>query len=243
MFGKSRTLPCAGALALAISATPAIADDWQFEGAIYLFTAETRSGIGNREVKLSFSDALENLDVAFMSTFGASKGKWSFIADYMLTDLSFETGTPGNVFSGVKTSVKTQILSGIGLYNVHNAEAVSFDVGGGFRWYKTDTTLRFRPGLAAGQTRSEDDDWTDPIIAARARFDIAQNWTGTAVVDWGGFIDDRETWQFLLTANWEFSKNWVARFGIRHIGIENDEDGQNYSFEQSGPVIGISYRF
>lgn len=243
MPGKSAKLLCAGTLALAFCAAPAIADDWQFDGAIYLFTAETTSGVGDREVVLSFSDALDNLDVAFMSTFAASKGRWSFIADYMLTDLSFKTGTPGNVFSGVEASVKTQILSGVGLYNVHTMGSTSFDLGGGFRWFKTDTTLRFRPGQAAGQTRSEDDDWTDPIIAARARFDLAENWTGTAAVDWGGFVDDRETWQVLLTANWAFSDNWVARFGYRYISIENDEDGQDYSFEQSGPVVGVSYRF
>jgi opacity protein-like surface antigen len=240
---NNKIISCASACFLAGSASVAQAENWEFEGNFYLFAAETTTGIGDQETTLSFGDALENLDVAFMAALSASKGRWSFIADYMLTDLSFESGTPGPDYSGAQVSVKTQIFTGVGLYNVHDVGNMKFDVGGGLRWFKTDTTLRLRPGNSPGVSRGEDDDWIDPILAARARFDIAENWTGTAVVDWGGFVDDRETWQVLLTANWEFSENWIARFGYRYISVENDEDGQNYSFEQSGPVVGISYRF
>ncbi|WP_282022447.1 hypothetical protein [Ruegeria faecimaris] len=40
-----------------------------------------------------FGDALENLDFAYMGAFAASNGKWSFLTDYMYTDLSFGNET------------------------------------------------------------------------------------------------------------------------------------------------------
>lgn len=240
---KLKNLLGASALAVMLSSTFAQAESWEFQGSFYLFAADTTTGIGDQEAELSFGDALENLDVAFMAAFSAQRGRWSFLADYMLTDLSFGSPTAGTDFSGIDASVKTQILSGVGLYELRNTKRASFDVGGGFRWFSTDTVLNLLPGTSPGQLLADDDDWTDPIIAARARFDIANDWTGMVYADWGGFVDDRETWQVLLTANWEFSRNWLAHFGYRYISVENNEDGLDYSFEQSGPVIGVSYRF
>lgn len=243
MFTRLKTL--GWTLACALVSAPAFAqgDDWTFEGNFYLFAAETTTGIGNAEATLSFGDALENLDFAFLTAFSASKGPWTFIADYMLFDLSFESGTPGTDFSEAAASVKTQTFTGTGLYNVHSINRTKFDIGGGFRWFSTETKLDLSAGTSPATSRTEDDSWVDPIVAARVRFDIAENWTGSALIDYGGFIDDRDTWQFLLVANYALNDNWVARFGYRYFNVENDEDGQDYSYEQSGPVIGIAYRF
>lgn len=228
--------------ALASMPSAAQSNEWKFEGNFYLFTAETKTGVGGNEGTLSFSDALENLDMAFMAAFSATKGRLSFIADYMLTDLSFSSSVPGPSFSGARLSAKTQILTGVGLYNVYEENGTAIDLGGGFRWFDTDTTLNLRAGDLPAASRTENDSWVDPIVAARLRKQFNEQWSGTAVVDYGG-VNDRETWQVLLTANYEFRENWVARFGYRYINVDNDEDGQDYTFEQSGPVIGIAYKF
>ncbi|WP_295315401.1 hypothetical protein [Roseobacter sp.] len=226
-----------------LSVSTAQAQDWEFTASFYLYMAETETGVGGNNITLSFSDALDNLDFAGMGSFEASRGPWTLLADYMLTDLSFGTDTPGPVFSGVNTNAKTQIATFVALLDVHEAQGSTFAIGGGVRWFDTDTTITFLPGPGAGRTVGSRDNWTDAIIAARYQFDIAQNWSGTVFVDYGGFSGDTETWQLLATADWKFADNWVARFGYRQIGVENDEGGRGYEFEQSGPVIGIAYNF
>jgi len=224
---------------------PAMAQDraWDFEGTFYLFTAETKTGVNGNDVTLSFKDALENLDMAFMAAFAASRGPWTFAADYMLTDLSSGFTTPGNAFSDVNASVKTQILSAYGLYQVFEDTGTSVDVGAGFRWFKTDTDLDFSAGALPATSVSENDDWIDPLLAVRANFDLNGKWSANVFADYGGFVSDRETWQVLLTANYDINDAWRARIGYRYMSVENDEDGRDYFFEQSGPVFGISYRF
>ncbi|MEM6889678.1 MAG: porin family protein [Pseudomonadota bacterium] len=220
-----------------------MAKEWEFEASIYFFAAETKSGVGDTEVTLSFGDALENLDVALMGALQASYGPWSLIADYMLTDLSFGSGTPGDAFSGANASIRTQVASFMAFYDVHEATSATFSLGAGARWFDTDTTVNLLPGTIPETTIASRDHWSDPVVGARAQFALGGDWTATAYLDYGGFSSNRESYQFLATANWEFSDGWMLRVGYRYLNVENDEDGQDYFFRQSGPLAGISHRF
>lgn len=221
---------------------------WDYTASVYMFMAETTTGIsgpggGSVESTLKFSDALSNLDFAFMGTFEASNGRWSAIADYMYTDLSFSGDTPGPTFTGADTSVSTQVLSGYLLYRVLDNADVAVDIGGGFRWFKADAGITLTGGPSPAPSRSFNNDWTDPLLAARVRFPIAPRWFGTAAVDYGGFSGDSETWQVLLTAGYEINDNWVVRGGYRYLSVDQTIDGSSLSMSQSGPVLGVSYRF
>ena len=243
MFSWARGAIIACFLTVVSLPTIAQADEWQFEATFYLYTAETTSGLRGNDVILGFGDALENIDVAFMGTFSATNDQWTFLADYMLVDLSFSGPSPNTAFSAEDLSVRTQVLTGLGLYNLYDDQRTRIDLGAGLRWFDTDTKLTLRAGGSPEQTQRENDNWIDPVVAARVRYDLNTRWSGTALVDFGSFIEDRQTWQLLVTANYAFRENWVARFGYRYLRVENDEDDQNYLFEQSGPIFGIAYRF
>ena len=75
---------------LLMCATPAgaadssAANEWQFDGNIYLWAPSLNVGLQDGgEIELSFSDILDDLQFTFMGGVGASKGKWSFKADVM----------------------------------------------------------------------------------------------------------------------------------------------------------------
>ena len=233
--------PLTVAVSLLVGAQ-AQAQEWNYSGSIYLFTAETTTGVGDQSATLSFSDALDNLDMAFMGAFEANNGQWGFIVDYMLTDIGFDDSTPGTAFGDVDVSVKTQILTAYLTYRLYDTGTVKTDILGGARWYDTKSTLRLSAGTSPSEQRQVSDSWTDPVIGARTTFAINDKWWGGAMFDYGG-MDDRETWQVLLTANYTFNDNWVASIGYRHIDVSNDEDGRDYSFEQSGPIFGVRYSF
>lgn len=237
------------AFALAISASPVLAQEsgWEYEATIYLFTPETKTSIANStgtlDSTLSFSDALDNLDFAFMGAFGASNGKWSILADYLYTDLSFGETTPGGLFGDLNTDVKTQILNGYVGYRFYENATTQLDVAGGFRWFSTDTEITLTDGLAAGRSSRVKDDWVDPVIGLRARVTFSDRWGGTAFVDYGGFSSDSETWQALLTADYSLNENWVLRGGYRYISVDHTTNGNDFEFSQSGLIFGATYKF
>lgn len=231
--------------AIAMSASPAFAQDsdWEFAATLYLFTPETKIGIGDLEGTLSFSDALDNLDMAFMGVFGARTGRWSFLGDYMLTDISFGNTTPGPVFSDLNTKLKTQVFNGYIGYSAYEDPMVNVDVVAGFRWFDTSSTMTLLPGTAPGRSVSADESWVDPVIGVRTQFQFSEKWSGTFFADYGGFSSDSETWQVLLTADYNINDRWVARFGYRQLSVDHDIDGSNFSFDQSGPIFGATYKF
>ena len=214
------------------------AQDWRYSASFYLFAAETKTGIGGRSATLSFSDAFKNLDTAFMGSFEANNGQWGVLLDYMLTDVFFNKKFSGPGGASLDTSVKTQILTGYLSYQLYDTGSVKSDALLGVRRFDTDTTLT----LSGAGSRSLSDNWTDPVIGLRSQFRLNDKWSGTFVADYGG-INDRETWQLLLTANYQINENWVARFGYRHLDVTNDERANSYNLQQSGPVVGITYHF
>lgn len=237
-------------LALAVSAATmasAQQSEWSFEASIYLFMPETdvslNTPMGTLDGTLSFSDALENLDLAFMGAFLATNGRWSLLADYNYTDLSFSNSTPGPASSGLETSLTTQFLSGYVGYRVYEAPTINVDIAGGFRWFSTETELTLQPGASPGGTTSVDESWTDPVIGARARVVFSDKWSGTGFVDYGGFRSGSETWQILLTADYAINEKWQIRGGYRYITFDHEINGNDFKFDQSGPVLGATYRF
>ncbi|WP_380058957.1 porin family protein (plasmid) [Falsihalocynthiibacter sp. SS001] len=225
------------------SAAMAQASDWQYGATVYLFTPETTVSVGDVEGSLDFSDALKNLDMAFMGAFDAHNGTWGLLADYMLTDLTFEQATPGADYSGLSTSLKTQILNGYLTYRAYEEPTVSIDVAAGFRLFDTRTKLTLSSGTATGGSSSVSDNWADPVIGARANFQMSEKWSGTAFADYGGFSSDSTTWQVLLTLDYQFDENWAGRLGYRKISVDHKINGSDFKYEQSGPLLGVTYKF
>ncbi len=221
--------------------------EWEYEASIYLFMAETETAIGTPagtvEGRLSFDDALSNLDFAFMGSFVASNGQWSLIGDYMHTDLSFSQTASGPFGSDLDSSFRTQIFSGYVGYRLQDTTDLTMDLVGGFRWFGTDSEITATTPGGASATTVADDDWIDPVIGLRGRARLSDRWAASGFVDYGGFRSDSETWQVLVTADYAINDNWVLRGGYRYISVDHDIYDNDFSFSQSGPLIGATYRF
>ncbi|MEO9777915.1 MAG: porin family protein [Sedimentitalea sp.] len=245
---KSLFCAAVGLFALAAGGAPVLAqqNDWDYEGTIYLFMPETTTSISTPvqtlDGRLSFSDALSNLDLAFMGAVGASNGRWSFFLDYMYTDLSFSSPPPNPSFSNVDTAVTTQILNGYAAYRVYDEPTVQIDLAAGFRWFDAKSTMSLQP-VPPGVIASVDESWINPVIGLRAQLQFSDRWAGTAFFDYGGFESGEETWQALLTADYELNDNWVLRGGYRYITFDHATATGSFSFTQSGPIFGATYRF
>jgi hypothetical protein len=237
------------ALALAASGAPVLAQDsgWTFDASVYLWVNDTTitadTPEGQVEQTLTFSDALKDLQFAFMGTLEARNGPWGVIGDLLYFKLAETEPTPqGTLFSDVDIDSKTTVVSGYLAYRVYQDPKVAVDLAGGFRAFKTVFDTDFKGAAAADRSFSNDQDFVDPIVAARVRMAFNDQWFGTLMVDGGG-LNDSSTWQALATVGYRLNDKWAFQGGYRYLEAEWDSNFGESSLEFSGPILGVTYRF
>ena len=129
-----KKIATAGALATLVCG-PALAEsaDWSYAATIYgwipALGTTVDTAYGTIDTGLSASDALANLDFAFMGVFEARYGPWSVIVDGLYTDLSLGQPTPfGVLFSDVAIKTRLSAVSGYLAYRVYDTPGVAIDI-------------------------------------------------------------------------------------------------------------------
>lgn len=221
--------------------------DWRYKATLYgwfpglSISADTRFGTVDGDV--SSSDALENLDMAFMGTFGAQNGRWGLAADLLYTDISATQPTPFGLFGEATVRQELTALSGYVLYRVTQDPAFVLDLGGGFRTFDLDVQVDLSAGAAKAESESLSRRWTDPVIAARMSAPIGEKWFVEGFADWGGTGSGDETWQLYGGVGYRLSENWSTQLGYRTMNIGKDVDTRDVSADLSGALIAFSYSF
>jgi hypothetical protein len=237
---------------LLLAAAPAAAQDgWDFAFTPYVWVPSlsnklhTDTALGTIESSTSGSDALSNLDMAFMAAFEARRGRLGLVADLLYVDLSSEADTPlGRLFDSVKTDVKGTALSGYAFYRAVEQPQVALDVGAGFRayWLSFDTSLT--PGTRPGRDFDLSEDWVDPLIAVRGIFTFSDRWSANAVLDYGGFDGENDSsYQALASVNYAINDRWTVRGGWRYLDIQKEINGLDIESTLNGPIIGVGFHF
>jgi opacity protein-like surface antigen len=238
------------AIALAVmTATSATAQDadWTYKATLYGWfpglTASVDTRFGTIESESSTSDALSDLDMAFMGSFAAQHGRWGFVGDLLYTDLSSTQDTPFALYGEGTVGVKMTALSGYALYRVSTDPKVMFDIGAGFRNFNVDIDVSLSPGVAGGASQSIDGNWTDPLVAARLAVPLDEDWFLMGFADFGGTGSGDQTWQVYAGVGYEFNDRWSTQLGYRYMDISKELDGRDVSLDLSGPVLALSYSF
>lgn len=238
-----------GALLTGIGGVPAFAGEgsWTYDLSMNLWFTDT--GVttdtprGQVDASLSFSDAIQDLDFAFMGTAEARNGPWGIIGDLLYFNLTADGPTPdGLLFSEVSAGTKITVLSGVLAYRVHENANIAVDVGAGFRAFWTDLDTTFVGAAAPTESFGQSNNFVDPIVAARIRVAFNDEWFGTAMLDAGG-TGDSNTWQALATVGYRLNENWALQGGYRYMEAEWDTDLGQSSLDFSGPILGVTYRF
>lgn len=199
---------------------------------------------GDIESNPSGSDVLSDLEMVFMGTFEAHKGRWGIVKDIIYVDLSDTQDTPfGQLFSDATTSVTAWAVSGYLTYQFAETSAARYEVAGGFRYFDLDTSVSLSEGTRPAQTVSLEDNWFDPVIGIRGHWKLSEKWSASGFVDYGGFSGSSTTWQVLGTVDYNISDSFSARFGYRHMDISKTIDGAKVDIGLSGPIMGLTYRF
>ena len=240
-----------GALLLATLMTPVgaadskSADEWQFEADIYLWGASIDAKpVGGDNIHISFSDIIDDLDMAFMGGFGARKGKWSLYSDFIYLDIDDEqTGSARLIRRSIPTKFKVEleawiITLGAG-YEVLKTDRFNMDLLAGARYFWLDIPVKFDLGPIKKKVSASDHHW-DGIVGTRGKVALSDKWYMSYYGDVGTGDSDL-TWQGRLGLGYRFD-SVDAIFGYRYL--DYDVGGTDIDdITIKGPYAGVKMHF
>jgi opacity protein-like surface antigen len=91
---------------------------------------------------------------------------------------------------------------------------------------------------------SADKTWTDPIIGARAQWNINDKWFLAGKGDIGGFgVGSDFAWNLQATVGYQFTETISAELGYRYYQTDYSDGGFVYDMAESGLYTGVNFRF
>jgi hypothetical protein len=260
-------------LAVAATCAPAIAagttapaeDGWRFGATIYAWipaisgTTQFPSGAGGPSIDLRASEVLDKLDMAFMGTLEAQRGRWGGLADWVYSDLSGRKSATRDVSIGgvplasatadLSLGVKTNVLTLAGTYMMLDSPLNTTSLVAGTRMIKTeqalDWTFSSGPVLGVGRsgtTEASTTNW-DAIVGVRgrARYENGARWFWPYHLD-VGTGESRRTLQAAAGVAYAFDFGEVG-LAWRYLDYRFKSSEPIQSLKFNGLALGVAFRF
>jgi opacity protein-like surface antigen len=211
-------------------------------------STELDSAFGAVETELSFGDIWDQLDFAAFGAFEARNGRWALVTDLNYAKLSAENDTPvGLAFDSVTVDTRLTIVSALAAYSIIDRPDLRIDLAGGLRYYDLSIGVDLTAAMPVNNRSSSfGDSWVDPLLGARVRAPISDDWFFNGFVDVGGFglgNSSDLSWQVFAGVGYDFNETWSIQGGYRHLSIDKEIDGRDTRLELYGPLIGVTARF
>jgi hypothetical protein len=234
-------------------AAPAMADDaWRFSVATYLWLprttgTQTIDGI-SADVDISFRDLVEEFDVlALTARLEAHKRRFGFYLDTFYQDVDGDFGSSQGLRARTELD---QVRVDFGAF-WHALDAPVGDsrihlspyVGGRFTWLKQIVRLSV-PGRGVSPGGRES--WWEPVVGARAVWEISKPFSILVQGDAGGFgVGSDLTWQAAAAFQYRFTDWFQLNLGYYVYDVDySTGSGRNefgYDVRQHGPRIGLQF--
>jgi opacity protein-like surface antigen len=234
-------------------------NQWNIEFTPYFWAAELKGDATLRgrtgPVEKSFSDLLDDLDIAFMGRAEAWKGEWGLFVDGIYMDLGAEFSTP----QGLVSADIVEFGLGYHLWETQvgkeESQKLSFDLLGGGRYMNLEGEVDIvvggpLAGLGLGRTFGRREEWVDPIVGGRLKWDIDEKLAAAVRFDFGGFdIGDGSslTWNLVAGIDYKLKENLSLKAGYRIFDLDYDSGSGNKEFgldaQFRGPIFGLTILF
>jgi hypothetical protein len=226
------------------------ADDegWRFLVAPYVWTAGIDGEAGAKgttaDIDWSFSDILENLDMAFMGQFEAHKGRFGFVVSPVLMSLSDDADGPIG-FLEADAGLDATIVDAFATWEV----MPDLELLAGARYTQIDVDFRLHNNIS-GATVSVDgsDNWTDPIVGARFSHAFDDHWSMNLRGDVGGGAGESDlVWNASAIVAYKLGESGQAFLGYRILDYDYENgdaaDRTTFNIRIDGPAIGYGWTF
>ena len=233
---------------------------WEFQVAPYMWFISLEGDVTVKgqesDLDLNFSDIWDELNIAGMLTFDARKGNWGIFGDMIGANLGKSKKAGG---AKIDPTIKLALLTAGGSYRLgtwklsdaagQDGPAVTVDGMFGVSYTYLDIDLDFKRIRDASGHK----DWFDPLIGARAFFDLSERWSFSMQGNVGGFgVGSDFTWGAMGAIGYRFrlfseKNNARAAAGYRAIyqdytdGSGDDKFKWDVTFH--GPILGLVIGF
>ena len=224
---------------------------WTFVAAPYAWASGIEGtagifGLPPQHIDLSFSDVLENLDMAFMGLGEARRGPVSIGMDIVYAKLGTTVDTPfGIAADHIDVTAKTFMGTAYAGYSLFDNGSARFDAIAGARVWSVNTNFDFDGGFLGGRSADDGDTWVDPLIGAKFRTNLGASdfyFSGWGMI--GGFgVSSDVMWDVMGGIGYDFNESFSLFGGYRATGVDYSKDGFVYDVTQQGPVLGGVFRF
>ena len=244
-------------------------DEWQISVTPYYWVPNidvdaTVAG-ATVNIEMDYSDIMDTFDVSgFSGRIEAWKGDWGLFFDgqYVKADAKFDIiGPLGKVRLGADVDlVDTTLDFGVAykLLKVpleeDRSRMLTFEPLGGLRYHYFKEEIKLTATVAGlgsrGTTLGGDEEWVEPFIGARLRYDLTKNLAAGVRTDFGGFgigSASKLTWNLIAGVDWQFKKNMSLKLGYKIFDMDYERgsgpDNIGFDGKIQGPMIGLTILF
>jgi len=208
------------------------------------------------DIDSSIADGVEgvvdNFEFAAMVRFEAHYCKWSFLVDAIYLDLGNEDHINGPLGGQIDADwdVKDLVLQPMVGYEFAKLPLgcggrcfrpnVTFDALAGFRFYYMEGSINFNPGPGFDNSKC----WADPVVGIRALFHVTPALTFNVWADVGGFgIGSDVSWRLVAGVDYKFNNCVSIDAGWAILDVDYQDGPFAYDVRESGPYLGVTFRF
>ena len=246
-------LPAALALTVCIATDAAAQSDWEFNITPYAWMSGidgdlgTVPGLPSQEVSLSFGDILNDLDYGLFLFASARKGPWVLYFDASDVKTTSKEAIGGPAVESLKVESRTSNIAIAAGRTIAETDRYNVDAYFGARawWLDNKFSVETQPGTGLGTIkRSSDASWADPIVGLAGRYELNEKWTLYANGDIGGFGAGADLeWSLQGGATWMANETFGVTGAWRVLSVDYDQGGIVYDVTQSGPLLGVTFKF
>jgi opacity protein-like surface antigen len=244
-------------------------DKWQISFTPYFWApsidADVTTGGATLHADLSLDEILDNFDLfGFSGRVEMWKGDWGFFFDgqYVNADAEFDvTGPFGKVRLGADVEIVDSTLDfGVAykLFKVpleaDRSRMLTFEPLGGLRYHYFKEEVKLTATVAGlgtrGTTLGGDEEWVEPFVGARLKYDLTKNLAAGVRTDFGGFgigSASKLTWNLIAGVDWQFKKNMSLKLGykIYDMDYERGSGPSRIGFDgkMQGPMAALTIHF
>jgi hypothetical protein len=117
-------------------------------------------------------------------------------------------------------------------------------IGGGRFWHLNNSLNLFPANTATTVTVGQTQDWVDPVLGARFRYNANKGIFFNLKGDAGGFgVGSQLTYQIYAGVGKEFKQKYAVLLGYRYLFVDYKNSGFLYDVHMSGLLTGFKIRF
>jgi hypothetical protein len=228
---------------------------WHFTVAPYLWATGMEGtisfeGTPDIPVDASFSDILNNLDLALSGHFEGRNGRWGFGLDAMYvkigaqSTIDFPIGPGSGIQGEIGVELQQSQFEALGFYRLAVSQRSTnpgfADVLVGFRYVEANQEVQ----LGGTDRPRRELSWTDAVLGLRGYAPLGDQFGLLARGDIAGF-GSNVTWNIKADLHWRISNRWRLIVGYRYMDVDLGEgEGlgrEVYQMKSSGPELAVSF--